>query len=75
MSMDAIIELRNHRLRGILRARPCEIDQPHSSETCQACCAVAAEQFLINAVEAEFKRQVAAQHTTNCSWKLSLGSN
>lgn len=59
MSMDAIMELRNHRLRGILIARACENTEEHDPETCPACCAVAAYRFLVNAVEADFKRQVA----------------
>ena len=59
MSFDFLIKQREQRLRGILRVSPCESSIPHDANTCAACCAVAAERFLIDAVEADFQRQVA----------------
>ena len=59
MSFDYLIKQREQRLRGILRVSPCENSIPHDANTCAACCAVAAERFLVNAVEADFQRQAA----------------
>ena len=61
MSFDFLIKQREQRLRGILRVSPCENIAPHDVNTCTACCAVAAERFLVSAVEADFQRQVAAK--------------
>jgi hypothetical protein len=60
MSFDFLIKQREQRLRGILRVSPCENIAPHDANTCTACCAVAAERFLVSAVEADFQRQVSA---------------
>jgi len=59
MSFDFLIKQREQRLRGILRVSPCGNTVPHNAEACTACCAVAAERFLVDAVEADFQRQVA----------------
>ena len=59
MSFDFLIKQREQRLRGILRVSPCENITPHDANTCTACCAVAAERFLVSAVEADFQRQVS----------------
>ena len=53
MSFDFLIKQREQRLRGILRVSPCENITPHDANTCTACCAVAAERFLTDAVEAD----------------------
>ena len=56
MSFDFLIKQREQRLRGILRISPCENTVPHNAEACTACCAVAAERFLTDAVEAALAR-------------------
>ena len=60
MSFDPLIKQREQRLKGILRVSPCENTVSHNAEACTACCAVAAERFLVSAVEADFQRQVSA---------------
>ena len=80
MSFDFLIKQREQRLGGILRVSPCENITPHDANTCTACCAVAAERFLVSAVEADFQRQVStglkeSSPRYHCSRYTNAGAN